>query len=117
VGETLEGAPRVEKTTFSAWAEPQFRKEVLSLGRHQIWLCGVETHVGILQTSLQMQEAGFRVWLFADAVSSREKLQWRTALNFLQEMGVRIITSEMLAFALLERAGTDVFHRLAPFLE
>jgi nicotinamidase-related amidase len=117
IRQALEEASPVEKLTFSAWSDPNFRKRLLGLGRDQVWLVGIETHVCVLQTALHLLEGGFLVWVAADGVGSREEIQLRIGLDTMREAGVTITTSEILVFGLLERAGTEKFRKLTPFLK
>jgi nicotinamidase-related amidase len=109
VAELLTGAPVIEKMTFSCRAEPAFADAVDSLGRKTAILCGIETHVCLLETALDLVQAGFRVHVPADGVTSRGKINWRTALDNMRAAGVVITTVEALLFQLLRRAGTDEF--------
>jgi nicotinamidase-related amidase len=109
VGELLAAAPVVEKITFSCVAEPRFAQTVGALGRKTAILCGIETHVCIMETALDLVQAGYRVHVPADAVTSRGKINWRVALDNMRAAGVIITTVEALLFQLLRRAGTDEF--------
>jgi nicotinamidase-related amidase len=109
VAELLGDAPVVAKMVFSCWAEPAFARAVASLGRKTAILCGIETHVCLTQTALDMAHAGYRVHLAADAVTSRGEMSWRIALDNMRAAGVIVSSAEAVLFQLLERAGTDEF--------
>jgi len=109
IGELLAAAPVVEKMTFSCVAEPRFADTVAALGRKTAILCGIETHVCIMETALDLVQAGYRVHVPADGVTSRGEINWRVALDNMRTAGVIITTVEALLFQLLRRAGSDEF--------
>ena len=103
----------VEKLAFSCGRSPEFRQALERTGRREVILCGVETHVCVLQTALDLQRDGYRVLVAADAVASRRDFDRDTALALLRQAGVTIGTTEMFAFQMLECAGTDEFKQIA----
>lgn len=109
VAELLGQTRPIRKMTFSCRAEPGFAAALEGLGRRTALLCGIETHVCIMETALDLVHAGYRVHVPADAVTSRGEINWRTALENMRAAGVIITTIEALLFQLLERAGTDEF--------
>lgn len=77
--------------------------------RPQIVLCGVEAHVCVLQTALELVEEGKEVYVVADAVGSRRHLDRDLALWRMREEGVRVVSREMVVFEWLGEAGTALF--------
>jgi nicotinamidase-related amidase len=77
--------------------------------RPQIVLCGVEAHVCVLQTALELVEEGKEVYVVADAVGSRRTLDRDLALWRMREEGVRVVSREMVVFEWLGEAGTPLF--------
>lgn len=108
-----DGFAPVEKLVFSCGRSPEFREALERTGRRQVVLCGVETHVCVLQTAIDLQQAGFEVFVAADAVASRRDSDRDAALALLRQAGVTIGTTEMFVFQMLERAGTDAFKQIA----
>lgn len=102
-------APVIEKITFASTGEPLFNATLAEFGRRQVVLCGTEAHVCVLQTALGLLEAGYGVHLVADAVSSRTPANHAAALDRLRAAGITIVTTEMVLFEWMERAGTPVF--------
>lgn len=92
----------VSKTAFSAVRESKIinklRKKRNDQRRDQIVLCGVEAHVCVLQTALELAASGFEVFVVADAVSSRHLGSRDVALSRMAHAGVTPVTSEMVAF-------------------
>ena len=105
----LRDGERFEKIHFSAMAEPGFLERVAAIGRSRIVVCGMETHVCVQQTALGLVEAGFRCCLAADAAGSRREADRMLALERMRGHGVEVVTSEMVVFEWLHRAGTPVF--------
>jgi len=103
----------IEKMTFSCCGESVFPDALQKLGRKQIIITGMETHVCVLQTVLQLLEAGYIVHVVADAVMSRKKENWQIALGIAQQAGAVITSTEAVLFQLLRVAGSDEFKKLS----
>lgn len=103
---------RLEKTAFSCMGEPAFSDRFLSLGREQAVLLGMETHVCVLQTALDLVATGVRTYVVADACGSRTVENKRAGLERMARAGVEVVTTEMVLFEWLGRAGTDAFRDL-----
>ncbi|MBZ0332730.1 hypothetical protein MARI_09330 [Marinobacter sp. JH2] len=86
----------VGKTHFDAC--PDGLIDELPEGRQHIIVGGCETHVCMLQTALSLLDAGYKVWVVADATGSRNDLDRDVALDRLHQSGARIVTTEMVAF-------------------
>ncbi len=97
-----------EKIEFSCFANPALRQALSGTGRQTI-LFGIEAHVCVLQTALEMAAAGRDVTVVADAVSSRAEASKAVALQRLQAAGIRLATTEMVLFEWLRQAGTPEF--------
>jgi isochorismate hydrolase len=83
------------------------------LGRKQIIVTGMETHVCVLQTIIHLLAEGYVVHVVADAVMSRKKENWQMALNYARQAGAVITSTEAAMFQLLRQAGTDSFRSLS----
>jgi nicotinamidase-related amidase len=81
--------------------------------RFKIVVAGIETHVCIQQTALDLIAAGYQVYVPADAVASRHKLDWQFALQRLRDSGATITTTESVLFEWAEVAGTEEFKQIA----
>jgi nicotinamidase-related amidase len=100
-----EGAARVEKTVFSA-----ARADGFDLGgRDQVVVCGIEAHVCVMQTALDLLERGAEVHVVADAVGSRHAQDREVGLHRLDRAGATLTTVEAALLELCERAGTPEF--------
>lgn len=118
LGRTVEAVRRalpagtipVEKTEFSCAPVPEFAARLAALGRTQVVLAGMETHVCVAQTALDLRSRdGGSVWVAADATGSRRPEDARIALERLRAAGVGITTAEAVVFEWLRRAGTPEF--------
>lgn len=106
-----------EKTHFSCAAEAGVLDLLRAAGRRQIILCGTEAHVCVLQSACGLLEAGFQVFLVADAASSRTPANRDAAIERLRAVGGHIVTTEMVLFEWLHKAGTDEFRALLPLIK
>jgi nicotinamidase-related amidase len=102
-----------EKLAFSCCREPAFQPEWETLGDRDLILCGIEAHVCVLQTALDLLQQGRRVYVAADACCSRTRLNWETGMKIMGQAGAVIGTTEIFAFSLLRAAGTDSFKRIS----
>lgn len=105
VREHLEGIPRLAKTVFSAARADGFGLE----GRRQALLCGVEAHVCVSQTALDLLGRGSQVHVAADATGSRTAANREAGLRRMERAGAVLSTVEMALFELVGRAGTADF--------
>ena len=103
----------LEKMTFSCCGDDAFVDRLKSLGRRQVIITGMETHVCVLQTVLQLLDAGFTVHVVRDAVMSRRKDNWFVGLEAMRDAGAVITSTEAALFQLLRVAGTDEFKKLS----
>jgi nicotinamidase-related amidase len=108
---------RVEKTHFSCMREPGFAERLGALGRRQVTLCGIETHVCVLQTALDLAGRGYQVSVVADAVGSRKQRDHDAGLRRMEHDDVSVMTTEMVVFEWLERAGTAAFKELSALIK
>lgn len=97
------------KMSFSCAGCPASWKQLQELGRPQVVLAGLETHVCIAQTALDLLGAGLDLFLVVDAVAARHRVDHETALRRLEGAGVTLITTEAVMFEWCERAGTPEF--------
>ena len=113
IRELLPDEAFMTKTHFSCAAERDCMRRIDALDREQIVMIGVEAHVCVLQTALDLRAAGKEVFLVADAVSSRSPRDGELALARMRAEGVRIVSREMVAFEWLHQAGTDRFRAIS----
>jgi len=105
--ETPNLAP-LTKIEFNAWKCSQFVERLNQLSRNSIILTGIEAHICIAQTALDLLPR-FNVHVVSDAVSSRSRENWDIALQRMRQSGAVITSTEMVIYEILERAGTREF--------
>jgi len=106
---TLLPEPPLVKETFSCAREPLVRAALEATDRRQAIVVGIEAHVCVLQTALDLVAADFQVHVPHDAVNSRRPADKEWALRRMASAGVVVTATESALFELLERCGTDEF--------
>lgn len=115
LSELNEKAIIFEKIHFSCLGDDALREHLhqhLKQGRAQIVVAGIEAHVCVAQTVMDLEDQGFESFVVADAVSSRDDDSWDLALERLSRSGAQIVDSEMVIFEWLEKTGTPEFKEL-----
>ena len=108
-----------EKLSFSCWRDDAMRGHLTELhetGRPQVMVAGIEAHVCVLQTAVDLAQAGFATYVVEDAVSSRQKQSLDLALARMSAVGVQVINTEMAVFELLGKAGSPAFKALSALI-
>lgn len=108
-GATVVG---VDKTAFCCSVEPEFMEALGATARTQVLLAGMETHICITQTALDLAARGFAVQVVADACCSRDHVSHETTLARLRSAGVVVTTTESVMYEAIGRAATDEFRAL-----
>src|ERR1043166_6286273 len=112
IASAIAGFAPVEKVTFSSCGAPGLIATLKSKGITDLLLCGIEAHVCVLQTCLDLVKNGFNVFVVADAISARNPENTRLATDRMRDAGALIVSTEMVFFELLERAATDEFKQI-----
>ena len=99
----------IEKVTFSCCRGGSFRDSLASTGRKKVILSGMETHVCVLQTCIDLLKEGYVIHAVQDAICSRRDENFRTGIEFMRDAGAMITCTETVLFQLLEKAGTEEF--------
>ncbi len=107
----------IDKISFSCCANDEFSEKIRKLGRRQLLISGIETHICIYQTSLDLIEAGYQSHLVADAVSSRSEFNKTIALNRMKDAGAFLTTTEMALFELLHSAEGPNFKAISKLIK
>lgn len=106
----------LEKISFSCARDESFLSALGKTGRRQVLLAGMETHVCVYQTSVDLVNAGYEVFALDDAVSSRYPHNHRSGIEAMRDAGVRVIPTETALFQLLKTAGTPEFKKISSLL-
>ena len=109
-------ATTFEKLSFSCWRDDALKTHFINLhetGRPLVIVAGIEAHVCVMQTCIDLANAGFGVFAVADAMSSRKPESATLAFERMRANDVQVVNTEMVVFELLERAGTAEFKALS----
>lgn len=106
-----------DKMSFSCSGAGELFNEFKKKNLTQIIVCGVESHVCVQQTVLDLIENGIQVNLAADAVSSRKEIDYHTALDRMRYHGVEVTTTEAILFELLNVCGTPQFKEVSKIVK
>jgi nicotinamidase-related amidase len=117
IEELLSDVEPINKSSFSCCSDEQFNKKLNELNRNQVLICGIETHVCVYQTAVDLLRKGFYVNVIADAVSSRSKENRKIALKRISSEGAKISSVEMALFELLKTAEHPNFKEIAKLIK
>ncbi len=98
-----EVAP-IAKYSFSCCQDKVFQQAIEKVGRKQVLLCGIESHICVYQTAMELLKSGYEVQVVADVVSSRTARNRDIALTRMQSEGAKLTSTEMALFELLQTA-------------
>lgn len=107
----------IEKITFSCCGAPEVEAHVLGSNRHHVILFGIETHVCVQQTALDLLGQGRTVVVIEDCVSSRSVNDKLVAIERMRQAGAVITTMESVLFELLKQAGTETFKQISALVK
>jgi len=102
-----------EKCEFSGWQNEQIAAALRAFDRTSVILCGIEAHICVLQTALDLLDQGYNVHVASDAIASRESANYDIATNLMRDAGAVISSSETIAFQWARQAGTPKFKALS----
>lgn len=103
----------VEKIHFSAMSDPEPNSFINAGKYNQVILIGMETHVCVLQTAIELKQQAREVYVVEDCVSSRSPADKAAALERFRQCGIFVVTREMVAFEWMRRAGTETFREIS----
>ena len=112
-----KGALVLPKMHFSCMEDPDFASAFRGLGRRQAVLAGMEAHICVVQTAASLIEEGFEVFVVSDATASRTLDSERACAERLSAIGAGIVTTEMVVFEWLGRAGTPAFKKMLAYIK
>ena len=109
ISQELDGIEPIAKEAFSCWDDRNFIKQLKALSRKHIILTGIECHVCVYQTALDLISNGYNVHLVSDAVSSRTPENRQIGIDAIKSEGAHITSTEMVLFELLRTAADPKF--------
>ena len=111
-----EETHHIQKTSFSCCGSEEFMNVLEQSGRKQVILTGMEAHVCVLQTAIELQEKGYEVFTVGDAICSRRLDNYQNALERLEYLGVNQTNTESVVFEWLRDAKNEYFKDIAAWL-
>jgi len=115
--ELLGGNVPVEKLSFSCCGNGDFMKQLRSFNRNDILVVGIETHVCVYQTAVDLVEFGYNVHLVTDAVSSRTEANKMLGIRCIEKAGAALTSTEMAIFELLRMAEGERFKAISKIIK
>jgi nicotinamidase-related amidase len=119
IASLLPDSPPIDKLMFSCFGSDAFcsRLKRLPGQRTTVLLCGMETHICVMQTAIGALREGYLVHIASDAASSRTELNWRIGLDRMRDAGAILSSTEMMIYELLRSSGEPAFRELLPYLK
>jgi nicotinamidase-related amidase len=119
IASLLADAPTIDKLEFGCFGSEQFRSSLKQLpgNRNTALLCGMETHICVMQTAIGALNDGYLVHVASDAVGSRAEWNWKIGLDRMRAAGAVISSAEMMMYELLRCSGTPQFKQLLQHLK
>ena len=107
----------VEKLSFSCCRDDNFRKVLRNIGKRMMIICGVEAHVCVLQSAIDMVEIGYQPVIVEDCISSRRESDKKTAIKRMIQEKVIVTSYESILFELCLQAGTETFKKISQLVK
>ncbi len=118
IAEALDGGEAVDKRTFSVMGCREFREKFVPMAEDRdVIVFGIETHICLMQSALDMLKAGYRVYIPADCVASRREYDRSAALDRLSREGCTVTTSESLLFEIMRSADHPQFKTVSAIVK
>jgi len=112
-----ENVKYIEKTAFSLLNQEGFEEILTSTGKKQVILCGIEAHICVYQTAMDLISKGYEVILVKDACASRNKFEFKTGIELMKQAGVKISCVEIVLFELLKSAKNPNFKEVQALIK
>jgi nicotinamidase-related amidase len=119
ISSLVAGTEPIDKTLFSCFGSDLFCSALKRLPgqRNTLLLCGMESHICVMQTALGALREGYLVHVASDAVSSRTEWNWKIGLDRMRAAGAVISSTEMMIYELMRSSSSTAFKELLPYLK
>ena len=117
IADMLSDTDPIDKMVFSCCGSDEFNDRLSSIDRQSVMLCGIETHVCVYQTAMDLLRMSHIVHLVTDATSSRTAANKTVAISRMQTEGVKLTSTEMVLFGLLKTADHKNFKQIAKLIK
>lgn len=115
--EALGDFEHVEKTSFSAMRTQEFKDRLAATGRKNVVICGVEAHICVLQTALQLMDEGYNVYLVVDCIDSRNENDKMWGISRMGDAGAVITTYESVLYEILQDSRAEGFKAISAIVK
>jgi nicotinamidase-related amidase len=119
VAALLRETEAIDKNLFSCFGSDVFCTLLKRLpgNRNTLLLCGMESHICVMQTALAALREGYIVHVASDAVSSRTEWNWKIGLDRMRAAGAVISSTEMMIYELMRSSASAAFKEMLPYLK
>src|SRR6266550_5851752 len=119
IASLLSETEAIDKQMFSCFGSDVFCSLLKRLpgARNTLLLCGMESHICVMQTALGALRDGYLVHVASDAVGSRTEWNWKIGLERMRDAGAVISSTEMMVYELVRSSGTSAFKELLPYIK
>lgn len=117
VAQLLPDVPGIRKLSFSCCANSECGAAIAAAGRRQVLIAGIEAHVCVYQTAMDLREGGYEVQVAADAVSSRSPRNRDIGIEKMRDAGIAVTSVEIALFELLKTAEAEKFREISKILK
>ena len=114
---TISGIERIEKISFSCCDESRFMMALASSGKENVIVAGIESHVCVLQTVIDLIHNGYNPIVVEDCISSRKPNDKLMAIERMRKEGATITTYEAILFELLRYSGGETFKGISKLVK
>jgi nicotinamidase-related amidase len=109
VKQLVQNLQPIEKVEFSCFGSQKFREALTKTQAKTLIIAGIEAHICVTQTAIEGLKNGYGIYVVEDATSSRRLEDKATAIHRIRQNGVTVVSTEMLIYELLKKAGTPEF--------
>jgi hypothetical protein len=117
IAELLPGETPIPKDSFSCCGNPGFMERFRLMNRDQVLLTGIESHICVYQTGVDLLQRGFEVQVVTDCVSSRTLLNKTLGIERIKQVGGSATSCEMILFELMKAARGEAFRHMVKIIK
>lgn len=117
ITQAAENDSYFDKISFSCFEDEEIRKTIFRTGKKNVIVCGIEAHICVLQTCIDLKAAGYTPVLVTDCIGSRKASDKEIALLRAQSEGIILTTSEAVLFELTRKAGSEAFKVISKLIK
>lgn len=113
----LQEFKKIEKNSFSVFSDGEFKKELSKSKKKQIIISGLETHICVLQSAIELKENNFDVFVLVDCTGSIYTKNHKQGIERLSQNNINLINTEMFIFELLRNSKHEKFKELSKLVK